>query len=150
MWQVLVGDEATVTKVFQHILEVLSFSLPYQEKQKGNKTVRTETEVPKAVSGYNIAVAVLQNSSPSCHSSRSVQYMIVSWLHAATLTVQLMQASQAIAVLCAVPETGEVAKQLYSKLFTALLLRIGVSSTVDNTGKEPTCIRYCSPPCTFG
>ena len=50
MWQVLVSDEATITKVFQHILEVLSFSLPYQEKQKGNKTVRVETEVPKAVS----------------------------------------------------------------------------------------------------
>ena len=57
------------------------------------------------------------------------------------MTVYFPQASQAIAVLCAVPETGDVAKKLYSKLFTALLLRIGVSSTIDNTGKEPTCIR---------
>ena len=50
MWQVLVSDEGTITLVFQHILEVLSFSLPYQEKPKGNKVVRTETDVPKAVS----------------------------------------------------------------------------------------------------
>lgn len=50
MWQVLVSDEATITHVFQHILEVLSFSLPYQEKQKGNVTVRLETEIPKSVS----------------------------------------------------------------------------------------------------
>lgn len=49
MWEVLVSDEATITKVFQHILEVLSFSLPYQEKPKGNKTIRIETDVPKAV-----------------------------------------------------------------------------------------------------
>ena len=50
MWQVLISDEGTITQVFQHILEVLSFSLPYQEKTKGNKVVRTETDVPKAVS----------------------------------------------------------------------------------------------------
>lgn len=50
MWQVLVSDEATITQVFQHILEVLSFSLPYQEKRKGSTTVRLETDVPKAVS----------------------------------------------------------------------------------------------------
>lgn len=50
MWQVLVSDEGTITQVFQHILEVLSFSLPYQEKTKGNKVIRTETDVPKAVS----------------------------------------------------------------------------------------------------
>ncbi len=50
MWQVLVSDESTITQVFQHILEVLSFSLPYQEKTKGNKVIRTETDVPKAVS----------------------------------------------------------------------------------------------------
>lgn len=50
MWQVLVSDEATITQVFQHILEVLSFSLPYQEKPKGNKVLRMETDVPKAVS----------------------------------------------------------------------------------------------------
>ena len=49
MWQVLVSDEGTITQVFQHILEVLSFSLPYQEKTKGNKVVRTEMNVPKAV-----------------------------------------------------------------------------------------------------
>lgn len=50
MWQVLVSDESTMTKVFQHIFEVLSFSLPYQEKSKGNKIMRIETDVPKAVS----------------------------------------------------------------------------------------------------
>lgn len=60
MWQVLVSDDGTITQVFQHILEVLSFSLPYQEKPKANKVVRTETDVPKAVSACTCSLLHVQ------------------------------------------------------------------------------------------
>lgn len=56
MWQVLTGDLQLLQQVFAHLLEVLSLSLPYQEKRKAsskNKTtssVRGETTIPKAVS----------------------------------------------------------------------------------------------------
>ena len=50
MWQVLTGDAQLIEKVFVHLLEVLFLSLPYQEKTKGNRTIRLETDTPKAVS----------------------------------------------------------------------------------------------------
>ena len=49
MWQVLCGDEAILRRVFLQLLEVLTLSLPYQEKHKGNKIVLHPTEIPKAV-----------------------------------------------------------------------------------------------------
>ena len=50
MWQILCGDEAVLRKVFAQLLEVLTLSLPYQEKNKGNKIVRHCTEMPQSVS----------------------------------------------------------------------------------------------------
>ena len=50
MWQVLCGDEDILRKVFAQLLEVLSLTLPYQEKQRGNKIVRQRTETPHSVS----------------------------------------------------------------------------------------------------
>jgi hypothetical protein len=49
MWQVLCGDEDILRKVFSQLLEVLSLSLPYQEKHKGSKVVRQRTETPHSV-----------------------------------------------------------------------------------------------------
>ena len=49
MWQVLCGDEAILRKVFSQLLEVLTLTLPYQEKHKGNKIVRHRTETPHSV-----------------------------------------------------------------------------------------------------
>ena len=50
MWQVLTGEVQLVQQVFAHLLEVLSLSLPYQEKTKANRVKRLETGIPKAVS----------------------------------------------------------------------------------------------------
>ena len=51
MWHVLAGDAQLLRQVFAHLLEVLSLTLPYQEKTKsGGKTTNIETIVPKAVS----------------------------------------------------------------------------------------------------
>ena len=43
-----------------------------------------------------------------------------------------LQAIHAVGVLLSVPEASEVAKKLFAKLFAALLLRVGVSSTIDD------------------
>ena len=51
MWQVLAGEPQLLRMVFSHLLEVLTLSLPYQEKARGQGRVsRVETSVPKAVS----------------------------------------------------------------------------------------------------
>lgn len=50
MWDVMTGDVQLMKNVFTHLLEVLSLTLPYQEKPRGNITVKIETSVPKAVS----------------------------------------------------------------------------------------------------
>lgn len=50
MWQVLCSDEAVLNKVFTQLLEVLTLSLPYQEKTKGNKVIRYPTDLPQSVS----------------------------------------------------------------------------------------------------
>ena len=50
MWHVLTGEAQLVRQVFSNLLEVLSLSLPYQEKIKSNRTIRIETEIPKSVS----------------------------------------------------------------------------------------------------
>lgn len=51
MWHVLSGEAQLLRQVFMHLLEVLSLSLPYQEKPKSQgRTTRIETSVPKAVS----------------------------------------------------------------------------------------------------
>lgn len=52
MWQVLCGDEAILRRVFSQLLEVLTLSLPYQEKHKGSKIVRHRTETPHSVNLY--------------------------------------------------------------------------------------------------
>lgn len=51
MWHVLAGEPQLLRLVFSHLLEVLSLSLPYQEKAKGQgRITRVETDIPKAVS----------------------------------------------------------------------------------------------------
>ena len=50
MWQILGGEPQLAKDVLINLLEVLSLSLPYQEKSKSNETIRVETPVPKAVS----------------------------------------------------------------------------------------------------
>ena len=50
MWDVMTGDVQLMKNVFIHLLDVLSLTLPYQEKARGNITVKVETSVPKAVS----------------------------------------------------------------------------------------------------
>ena len=51
MWHILAGEPQLLKIVFSNLLEVLSLSLPYQEKAKGQgKTSRVETAIPKAVS----------------------------------------------------------------------------------------------------
>ena len=51
MWHVLTGETQLLRMVFTNLLEVMSLSLPYQEKAKGQgRVTRVEANVPKAVS----------------------------------------------------------------------------------------------------
>lgn len=61
MWKVLSGEENMLKKVFAQLLEVLTLSLPYQEKNKGNKIVRLHTETPQSVNlaGSKFALLLL-------------------------------------------------------------------------------------------
>ena len=46
----MIGDKQLAKIVFDHLLEVIALTLPYQEKDFGGTITRTETHTPKAVS----------------------------------------------------------------------------------------------------
>jgi hypothetical protein len=97
MWHVLAGEAQILRTVFSNLLEVLSLSLPYQEKAKGQgKVCRVETTLPKA-------------------------------------------ASNAVGVLCQSEESREVTKEMFSQIFSSLVLRIGVSVIIESS-KKPLCV----------
>lgn len=50
MWEIMIGDRQLAKIIFEHLLEVLSLTLPYQEKDSGGSITRTEMHTPKAVS----------------------------------------------------------------------------------------------------
>lgn len=50
MWEILIGDKQLAKIIFDHLLEVLSLTLPYSEKDFGGTITRVETHTPKAVS----------------------------------------------------------------------------------------------------
>ena len=53
----------------------------------------------------------------------------------------VLQASNALGVLCQTEDSKEVAKDMFSKIFSALMLRIGISVMIDSS-KKPLCVRY--------
>ena len=59
MWDVMTGDLQLIKDVLNHLLEVLSLTLPYQEKPRGSISVKIETPVPKAVSAKMTCTEVL-------------------------------------------------------------------------------------------
>ena len=60
LWEVLTGDVQLMPPVINHLLEVLTLTLPYQEKARTSATSgvisyqRNETPIPKAVSMTDI------------------------------------------------------------------------------------------------
>ena len=60
------------------------------------------------------------------------------------LSFSPFQATNAIGVLCEVEELQEVVKQLFPRVLATLLLRLGVSSTIEppESKKAPSCIRW--------
>ena len=50
MWEIMIGDKQLAKIIFDHLLEVIALTLPYQEKDFGGTITRTETHTPKAVS----------------------------------------------------------------------------------------------------
>lgn len=50
MWEIMIGDKQLAKIIFEHLLEVIALTLPYQEKDFGGTITRTETHTPKAVS----------------------------------------------------------------------------------------------------
>lgn len=50
MWEIIIGDKQLAKIIFEHLLEVIQLTLPYQEKEIGGTITRTETHTPKAVS----------------------------------------------------------------------------------------------------
>ena len=55
-----------------------------------------------------------------------------------------IQASNAIGILCQSEESHEVAKEMFARIFSALMLRIGVSVVIENS-KKPLCVRCVFP-----
>lgn len=53
----------------------------------------------------------------------------------------VVQASNAVGVLCQTEESQEIAKEMFSAIFAALILRIGISVVIDSS-KKPLCVRY--------
>ncbi len=171
MWQVLAGDVQLVRQVFAHLLEVLLLSLPYQEKRKGNRTVRVETSIPKAVRPHThtythtcIHTYIHTHTHTHTHTHAHTLTCIYTHthlhiiMHTHTLTYirtythihkhthTHTQATNAIGVLCQVDEVAEVVMEIFSRLLSTLLLRIGVSCTMEPPegpkGKRPSSIRY--------
>ena len=62
LWQVLTGDVKLMKSVILHLLEVISLTLPYQEKARGSVMTKVETAVPKAVS-VRVCLSVIVLSS---------------------------------------------------------------------------------------
>lgn len=60
--------------------------------------------------------------------------------HTLTYMHLLFQASNAVGVLCQNEETHEVAKEMFSQIFSTLILRIGVSVVVESS-KKPLCVK---------
>ena len=50
MWEIMIGDKQLAKIIFEHLLEVIALTLPYQEKEFGGTVTRTETHTAKAVS----------------------------------------------------------------------------------------------------
>jgi len=79
MWKVLAGEEGILQRVFAHLLEVLSLSLPYQERNKNGKVVRLPTDVPLSVSVSSLAISLSCQIAPplapptSCRPLRRCQ-----------------------------------------------------------------------------
>ena len=65
MWHIVAGEANLLKSVFTNLLEVLSLSLPYQEKAKGQqgRVTTVETTLPKAVSVIIVLVAFTLQSS---------------------------------------------------------------------------------------
>ena len=147
MWHVLAGDPQLLRQVFLHLLEVLSLSLPYQEKVKsGGKTTRAETSTPKAVSVTPVVVMTL-----CCFICPPLTLTLLEFLKGCIFdpfhSCFLSQASNAIGVLCQAEESSEVAKEMLARIFSALMLRIGISVTIE--GKKPYCVRCRFDACMY-
>ena len=54
MWEIMIGDRQLAKIIFEHLLEVIALTLPYQEKDFGGTITRTETHTPKAVSDVSV------------------------------------------------------------------------------------------------
>ena len=64
----MIGDKQLAKIIFEHLLEVIALTLPYQEKDFGGTITRTETHTPKAVSDVSVNAVfihslVVQNCS---------------------------------------------------------------------------------------
>lgn len=97
MWEVLTGDIPLFRSVLNHLMEVLTLSLPYQERTRTSagsvSYQRVETSVPK-------------------------------------------NASQAIAILCRGEEGKDVTKELFPKMFSILIQRVGISAYIEADKKS--------------
>ena len=70
MWEVLTGDIPLFRSVLNHLMEVLTLSLPYQERTRTSaggvvSYQRVETPIPKNVS--NIGVCRISNTMADSH-----------------------------------------------------------------------------------
>ncbi|KAL5467301.1 hypothetical protein EMCRGX_G031509 [Ephydatia muelleri] len=64
IWQVHTGEPQLIKQVFVHLLDTLFHCVAYQEKMKGNRPVRIETPVPKAVTQALILLCQMEEVQP--------------------------------------------------------------------------------------
>lgn len=62
MWEIMIGDKQLAKIIFEHLLEVIALTLPYQEKEFGGTVTRTETHTPKAVSLTTVSETGLRSN----------------------------------------------------------------------------------------
>ena len=80
IWQVHSGEPQLIKQVFVHLLDTLFHCVAYQEKMKGNKPVRIETPVPKAVRLSSQCCLLYPNKiSFDCHRLLKRLLSFVKW-----------------------------------------------------------------------
>jgi len=61
MWEIMIGDKQLAKIIFEYLLEVISLTLPYQEKDTSG--TRIEMHTPKAVSSILVFEIYTRNYS---------------------------------------------------------------------------------------
>ena len=77
MWEVVIGDKQLAKIIFEQLLEVLSLTLPYQQRDFGGTVTRIETHTAKAVSSSSVVDIISLQVKRSCVSFLSLLFFFI-------------------------------------------------------------------------